>query len=139
MGKDRGRVQVSMDFDTFQDEARSIHENHAKHYSGIHYWDNSDIDPNNSNIPSETKTNFHLNQAKKNGTLDSIKNHHEPMAFTSNSGSIKLRCWNLARISFLAREGSAIEQRNYNEFEVWIRSKGYDSTRKSIFEEIQSL
>ena len=139
MGKDIAIVSPPLTFDEFQNKAREVHATETSKYKGVHYWDNSDVYPNNSTVPSETKTKFYLKQAKKNDTLEQIKNHLEPLAFTSNSKSIKLRVWKVSAIKSLAEDGSADSSARSKEFEVWIRSDGYASTRGAIFDELTSI
>jgi hypothetical protein len=139
MGKDREIVSPPLTFDEFQNKAREIHSEEAKAHEGIFYWDNSDLYPNYESIPSETKTQFVLKQAQNNNTLEQIQEHFEPLVFTSNSGSIKLRVWKLSEIKSIAKNGSADGSARTKEFEVWISSSGYDITRKSIFDRLTSI
>lgn len=139
MAKDKDRIKVAMELDTLQSKAMQIHEKHTINYQGCHFWDNKDVSPENSNIPSETKTKFHLKQAKDNETLEKVESYHEPLAFTSNSDKIKLRCWDIGKISFLSRDGSSVEARDHNEFEVWIQANSYESRMNKIIDEIREL
>lgn len=139
MGKNRAIVTPPLTFDEFQDKAREIHSEEASKYNGIHYWDNDDLYPNQSSIPSETKTIFYLKQARDNETLENIRSHIEPLVFTSNSKSIKLRVWNLSQIKSLTQGDSANNSAKSKEFEVWISSDGYDNTRSRIFEALTTI
>ena len=139
MGKDRAIVSPPLTFDEFQNKAREIHDDEATKHQGIFYWDNSDLYPNYGSIPNETKTQFILKQARNNDTLEQIQDHFEPLAFTSNSKSIKLRVWKLSEIKTIAKNGSATGSSRSKEFEVWISSDGYDNTRGNIFDRLTSI
>lgn len=139
MGKDRAIVSPPLTFDEFQNKAREIHSEEATHHEGIFYWDNTELYPNYGSIPNETKTQFVLNQAQNNDTLEQIQEHFEPLAFTSNSGSIKLRVWKLSEIKSIAKNGSADGSARIKKFEVWISSGGYDNIRTSIFDRLTSI
>lgn len=148
-------VKLKMETHEFKQKLESIVENTSPHYlQETMYWSNSDLYPGYSSIPDGTKAKFYLDQGKDKGTLDKVKNYHDPLAFTVNAAvynngiisskawKCKFRVWDLTRLSFLTRDGSTKQSQNYTEFEVWTQDGQSSKTQKfqkKVLSKIENL
>ena len=123
----------------------------VKSYSGLRvtgsmYWENENLRPNYSSIISGTQTKFYLKQAKNNDSLSNIQTYNGPLAITVNAKykglrgkKHKFRVWNLSKISFLSKNGSAAEARNFTEYEMWSKHSRSTGASEHVLNKFKSL
>lgn len=126
-------LETSLDLDSVKTEISSIvKDGDGLSYSKEEYWDNEKLYPNNSKVPNGSKVKFYLEQAEKQGSLENIQTHFDPLSFyvrasaTISTGMIgshthyvRFKCWDLSRIRMIAQGAEVSLGTGPQTIELW--------------------